>query len=87
MSEESLMLASELDRLNFLNMIHDNVYNLTRIRNGKPAARIFKAPRIRSFVVSGILTTAGDRRYYKLTRKARDELDYIRLKLIQGKRK
>ncbi len=80
------MLESEIEGLNFLNMIEYELYNLTRIRNDKPAARIFNFPRIRRFVASGILVHGEDCRYYRLTREARDELDFIRLKLIRGER-
>ena len=80
------MLISEVERLTFKHMIEDNLHSLTRIRNGKPAAHIYKPPRIRRFVAAGILTNEKDHRYYKLTPEARDELNYIRLKLIQGER-
>jgi len=80
------LLEVELDRVNFLNMIAYNLYQLTRIRNGKPARRIFKPSRLRSFVAAGILTNERDRRYYRLTSAARDEVDYIRLQLIRGER-
>ncbi len=80
------MLVSELKELNFRNMISHNLYHLTRIRHGQPAARLFKTARIRGFVLAGILVPERGHKVYRLTAEAQDTLDDIRLKRIRGER-
>ncbi len=77
---------AEIARITFRNLIQEDIYGLTRVRNGKYASKIFKHAQLTRFVKAGILGYVDHYRFYQLTREARDELDYIRLKLIQGKR-
>ncbi len=77
---------TELARINFRNMIEQNLYNLTRVRNGRFASKLFKHAQLHRFVDAGILGYVDHYRFYQLTREAQDELDYIRLKLIQGEK-
>ena len=78
------MLASELDRINFRNMIEQNLYSLTRVRHGKYASKLFNHAQLTRFVKAGILGYVDHYRFYQLTPEARDELDYIRLKQMRG---
>ena len=80
-------MTLELDRINFRNLIEQDLYGLTRVRHGKYASKIFKHAQLHRFVDAGILGYVDHYRFYQLTPKARDELDYIRLQLIQGERK
>ena len=78
---------TEVERINFRNMIEQNLYGLTRVRHGKYASKIFKHAQLHRFVNAGILGYVDHYRFYQLTPEARDELDAIRLKRIQGERR
>ena len=74
-------------RLTFMNMISENLYNFTRIRNGKSASHLFKHARLKRFAKTGILVLGEDNIQYRLTDMARDAVDTERLHLIKGNRR
>ncbi|KKK67873.1 hypothetical protein LCGC14_2949710 [marine sediment metagenome] len=78
---------AEIARITFRNLIQENIRSLTRVRNGKYASKIFKHAQLHRFVNAGILGYVDHYRFYQLTPEARDELDAIRLKRIQGERR
>ena len=78
------MLVSEINRLNFENMIRENLYYLIRIRNGNPASRFFKSARISSFVDAGILGFGDKMVQYQVLDEASAMMDVIRHEFIRG---